>query len=329
MKKPVKIIIIVLSVILAILLAAFVAVLILSKIGESQFHKNDTDIQNANVTLDENGIVYKDERYTLNPNIVSFLLIGIDKEGIGTSSLSGLNGQADTLLVVAIDTETKAINIIPISRETLVDVNRFDMHGNYVGVSKEQICLAYAYGKNVTEGSENVLLSVSRVLYGININSYIAMDLDALEKISNEVGSIEVYVNESYLDTDSGYYYKAGQTIKVKGKSAVFYIHWRTDDVNANVYRMERQKSFMTAFINKVSASISQDFSKVVSYYNLMKPYVSTNISLAQTTYLATNCLKLNLGDSMNFRTIPGETFTRDGFSAFTPDEDALTDIVV
>ena len=92
---------------------------------------------------------------------------------------------------------------------------------------------------------------------------------------------------------------------------------------------MERQKSFMTAFMNKVGNSVSEDFSKVITYYNMMQPYVSTNISLSQTTYLATNCMKLDLGDSINFKSIPGKTFTREGYSAFTPDDDALTDIVV
>ncbi|MBO4733318.1 MAG: hypothetical protein J5662_02455, partial [Clostridia bacterium] len=49
----------------------------------------------------------------------------------------------------------------------------------------------------------------------------------------------------------------------------------------------------------------------------------------SQTTYVAANCLKLNLGNAMSFKNIPGETFTKDGFSAFAPDEEALTDIII
>ena len=155
------------------------------------------------------------------------------------------------------------------------------------------------------------------------------MDLNALEKISNAVGSVEVYVNEDYYDADSRTYFKSGRTISVRGISAVNYIHWRTNDVDANNYRMERQKSFMTAFVNKLSNEISDDYSKVISYYNMMSPYVSTNISLSQATYLANSCLKLNLGDSMDFKSVPGNTFIRSGYSAFEPDEEALTDIII
>ena len=329
MKKSVKIAIIIISVLLSLTVVAISTVFILSRAGRLQFHKNDKNITADSVIEDDDGILYKGNKYKLNTDVVSFLLIGIDKSDTTYSGSVGLNGQADTLLVVAIDTNTKNVSIIPISRETLVDVNQYTTAGEYSGSVKKQICLAYDYGKDEQQCSENVLLSVSRVLYGINVSSYITMDLAALEKISNSVGSIPVYVNEDYRDAESGYYYKKGQTINVKGKSAVYYIHWRTDDVNANTYRMERQKSFITSFVNKVSNEISKDFTKVVSYYNIAKPYVATNITLSQTTYLATTCLRLNLGDAINFKSIPGETFVKDGYVAFTPDAEKLTDIVV
>ena len=329
MKKPLKIAIITVSVILGVVIIALSGFAALNNMGKLQFHKNDKNISGDNITEDNNGILYKNERYELNDDIISFLFIGVDKGNVGDNFGAGLNGQADTLLVVAVNTKTRNVTVIPISRETLVDVNQYTISGDYSGVANKQICLAYSYGTTIEKSSENVLLSVSRVLYGINIGSYITMDLAALEKISDAVGYVEVYVNEDYYDRDFGTYYKSGQTIKVKGKSAVNYIHWRTDDVDSNNYRMERQKSFMTAFMNKVGNSVSEDFSKVITYYNMMQPYVSTNISLSQTTYLATNCMKFDLGDSINFKSIPGKTFTREGYSAFTPDDDALTDIVV
>ncbi|MBO4693289.1 MAG: LCP family protein [Clostridia bacterium] len=329
MSKWLKVTIIAVSSILALILALIGTVAILNHRGKFEFHKNDANITNSSVTTEEDGIVYKKSKYRLNPDVISFLLIGVDKGELKSDYSIGLNGQADTLLVGAVNTKTKSMSIIPISRETLVDVNHYSTSGEYVGVVNEQICLAYNYGKDIKQCSRNVLLSVSRALYGINISSYITMDLTALEKLSNSVGYIEVAVNEDYYDADSRTRYKAGQTIKVKGKSAVYYIHWRTDDVNANNFRMERQKNFITAFMNKAGNEISTDYSKIITYYNLMQPYVSTNISLSQTTYLATNCMRMNLGDAIEFESIPGETFIKDGYSAFTPDEDALTDIVI
>ena len=329
MKKPLKIAIIIVSVLLSLTVLTIGTLLILSRNGRIQFHKNDKNITGDAVAQDDDGIIYKGTKYKLNTDIVSFLFIGVDKDSVTDSFITGLNGQADTLLVAAVDTKTRQASIIPISRETLVDVNQYTTAGEYAGVSNKQICLAYAYGKDEKQCSENVLLSVSRVLYGINISSYITMDLNALEKLTNSVGYIEVYVNEDYRDADSGNYYKKGQKIKVKGTSAVYYIHWRTEDVYANVYRMERQKSFITAFMNKVSNEISGDFTSVVNYYNIMKPYVATNITLSQTTYLTTSCLRMNLGDSIQFKAIPGEVFEKDGFSAFTPDKEKLTDIIV
>lgn len=329
MKKWLKITIISVSSVLALVLALVGTFIVLNRIGESQFHKNDINITNSNITEEDDKIIYKGSKYQLNPDVVSFLLIGVDKDNLNANSGIGMNGQADTLLVGAVDTKAKSVSVIPISRETLVDVDQYSTSGEYVGVSKKQICLAYDYGKDIKQSSENVLLSVSRALYGINISSYITMDLAALEKLSNSVGWIEVLVNENYYDSSSGIKYTAGKTIKVKGRSAVNYIHWRTDDVDANNYRMERQKSFVTAFMNKAGNQISEDFSKIITYYNLMQPYVSTNITLSQITYLANNCLRMNLGDAIEFKSIPGETFMRDGYSAFTPDDEALTEIII
>ncbi|MBO4433147.1 MAG: LCP family protein [Clostridia bacterium] len=329
MKKPLKITLITVSIILALIIIAVTTFTILNSMGRLQFHKNDRNIKNNSVTEEEYGILYKGNKYALDNDVISFLLIGVDKSSLDSSLGIGINGQADTLMVVAINTKSRDVTVIPISRETLVDVNNYNTAGKYVGVEKKQICLAFAYGKTTEESSENVLRSVSRALYGINVSSYITMDLNALEKISNAVGSIDVYVNEDYYDPDSRIYYKAGRTISVKGINAVNYIHWRTDNVDANNYRMERQKSFMTAFVNKTSNEISEDYSKVITYYNLMAPYVSTNITLSQATYLVNSCIKLNLGDSLDFESIPGTSFVRSGYSAFTPNEETLTDIIV
>ena len=329
MKKPLKITIIVLAVILALILLLIGTIALLNNIGKSQFHKNDANITNSNVVENEEGILYKGKKYKLCSDIVSFLLIGVDKENLGDNLGIGQNGQADTLLVGSVNTKTNQVSVIPISRETLVDVNQYTTNGVYSGVSKKQICLAFNYGKDIQQCSENILLSVSRALYGINISSYITMDLKALEKLSDSIGTISVPVNEDYYDSSTRTTHKAGSTIKIKGKSAVNYIHWRTENVDANNYRMERQKNFIKAFMNKAAGEISNDFSKVITYYNLMSPFVSTNITLSQTTYLATNCIRMNLGDAIQFKSIPGETFLRDGYSAFIPNEEALTDIII
>ena len=329
MKKSVKIPLICISIIIIIAIIIISVFAVFIHIGKNQFHKNDTNIISENILEEDGAIVYKANKYRLNKNIISFLLIGIDKKGVNNDYTIGANGQADTILVCTLDTVSGAATIIPISRETLVDVNRYTTSGDFAGVINEQICLAYAYGKDVKQCSENVLLSVSRVLYGINIGSYITMDLDALEKISNAVGSVQVIVNEDYTDNGTGNKYKPGDKIYVKGKSAVKYIHWRSDNILANNYRMARQLNFIKAFINKAGNTISKDSSKILTFYNILKPYVYTDISITQATYLATTFLKGNMGDSIQYKIINGDIDLKDGYSAFTPDEETLTEIII
>ena len=139
MKKSLKVTLIVVSSLLALILLLLGTFLVLNKMGKTKFHKNDTNITNSNVIEEENGIVYKGQKYTLNPNVLSFLFIGVDKGDVNDNFAIGINGQADTLLVGVVNTKTKLISVIPISRETLVDVNQYTTTGEYSGVSNKQI----------------------------------------------------------------------------------------------------------------------------------------------------------------------------------------------
>ena len=142
MKKPLKITIITVSIVLGLIIALISAFFILSGVGKSQFHKNDRNIKNNSVIEEEYGVLYKEKKYELDKDVVSFLLIGVDKGSLDNSLGVGINGQADTLLVISINTKSRDVTVIPISRETLVDVNNYTTAGKYVGVEKKQICLA-------------------------------------------------------------------------------------------------------------------------------------------------------------------------------------------
>ncbi len=328
MKKSKKIAIIVLAILLALILILVGTFFILTYIGKSQFHKEDTHISADNVEIeDENTITYNNTKYVLNKNIVSVLVMGIDRDNINENLGSGNNGQADVIFVTTIDTKTKETSIIPISRETIVDVNLYTDNGKYVGTQKEQLCLAYAYGNSTEECSKNVMTSVKRLLCGININSYITIEMEGVKKLTDLVGGVELTSLEKI--TSSKLSVNKDDKITLNGQNAMTYIQYRDSDTEANSRRMQRQKQFLSALMNKTGNAVLDDFTNLAKFYNTLSPYFSTNVSFAQITYLAQNCLTVNFGDALDYKTIEGTLSQGEQWVEFTADEQSVLQAVI
>lgn len=326
-KKTKRTLIIVISVILAILLLLAGTFAFMYYRGKSQFHKNDGNIKTDTVVLNDDDIEYGGKIYSLNKNIVSILFIGVDKQNINSNFGYGMNGQADSLFVMAIDTLNKTVKLIPISRETMVDVDLYDNGGQYAGIKKEQLCLAYAYGNTAEQSSKNVLKSVRRALFDINISSYVTIDLMGVSRMTVKMGGVTLDCLEELKI--NGKIRPVGETLMLKGQSAVDYIQMRGDDEQANNRRMARQKQFLSAFASEVGNQIMDDFSKLTTYYNAMKPYMSTDLSFSQITYLATNVLTRNIGSSFDYKLIDGTIAKGEKWIEFTPDSESITKALI
>lgn len=330
-KKAVKIILIILAILLALLIALSGTYLILHSIGKKQFHAADQHLSaeeiKDDIEINEDEVTYNDKTYILNKNIVTILFMGVDKDNIDENLGYGQSGQADSIFAAAIDTKTGSIKIIPISRETMVDVNLYSETGDYVGVEKKQICLAYAYGNTPKESSENVLNSARRALYGINISSYVTIDLEGMSIITDTIGGVRLTsIEDMKLSTMT---VTEGQSILLKGKDAISYIRSREQDVDANNRRMARQKQFLSAFASQAGNQILSNFSKLGTYYNMMTPYTSTNLSFSQITYLASSFLTADIGSQFQYATISGETVKGEEWVEFYPDKDNLLQVIM
>lgn len=330
-KKKTKLVFtILLCVFLSVVLVVVSSFFILTYIGKQQFRKGNTQISVSgfdDIEINEDEVIYKDKTYVLNENIVAILFAGVDKSNINEEKGYGKNGQADCLFVAALDTKTKAITIIPISRETMTDVNVYSTQGKYTGTSKMQVCLAYSYGKTAEDSSENVLTAVRRMFYGINISSYVTVDLRALEELTTELGGVTVNCLEEMKL--GGKTVKKGQTVTLKGKDATTYIRSRGGDIEANNRRMQRQKQFLNALASKAGNEVLNNFTKLGKYYNTVIPYSSTNLSFSQVTYLVSSCLSANIGSKFQYKSIDGTVSLGENWVEFTPNQEALLDLVM
>lgn len=297
---------------------------------QALFSKNDPiSAPTSLVEMDDNDqVIYNGETYQYNDKVTAILFMGVDKSDIQQNTHYGNNGQADSLFLAAIDTATGAIRIIPLSRESMVDVNLYAADGTYLGVEKSQLCLAYAYGNTAEKSCENVVRSVKRLLYGVPIASYIAIDLEGIQAMTDAIGGLRVTAMEDislppHLDV------KKGQTVHLTGKAAQLYIQYRGQDVQANNRRMQRQKQFLGAFISSAGSSLKKDFTKLTTYYNTAKPYVVSDLTISQITYLASCALGGNSWQAPTYIPITGNTMMGEKYVEFYADPTAAYEAVL
>lgn len=329
-----RILLIILIILLVLALAAGGGVWWMYRQGQKDLLEEEPPVIQTPEEIVDNSdgdtVVYKGVTYKYNYDVTAVLVMGVDKEDIQTDGSYGKNGQADSLFLATLDTKTGDVNIIPISRESMVDVDQYAVDGTYLGVTNTQLCLAYAYAADGEEGCENVARSVSRLLYGVPINSYLAIEMDGVRAITDRIGGVTV----TAMDTIRDPYYKniictKGEQVTLQGKNTLTYLRHRSLDATGNNLRMQRMKQFFTAFIAKAGANVKKDPTLLAKYYNTVSPYVITDIDLSKMTYLAGRTLSGNNWSNPNYISINGKSVAGPEHNEFHVDQTSAYEAVL
>ena len=328
-----------LIVLLLLVVAAGTAGLIMHQIGRNKMmidpdtvvsFPTDVDEKNLIVQKDDNGkqISYQGHTYELNENLATFLFMGIDATISDDPSLPGQAGQADVILIVAVDTQTGKTKILCFPRDTCAEVDVYSTSGVYVRTDTTQLCLAYAYGDRHKLSCENMLTSVERFLYGIQLNSYLALDMNGILCANDSIGGVTLTSKLSFKGQD-GRQIDEGETITLLGKDAERYIRSRSHEtMDANLARMDRQKQYVSAFVSTVIHQAKGDPTSIINLYQLLSPYMVTDLGLDKITFLAPVALKT--GGEFEFRTIETERIEMvNDYPMYYLDENDLQDAVV
>ena len=314
-----KKLIITLSVILAVLLSLVSAFLIIRKVGEIALRKKQEEAQINLPYGDSDGdadAYYKGTAYNYNDKHINILLMGVDKENPNESDTQ----QADALYLISLDTDANTVKVIAISRNTVTDVDTYDINGNYFSTAKQQICLAYTYGTDDESSSENTVKAVSNLFYGLPISGYYTVFMNSVAEIVDAVGGVPVTVPEDLTMIDPKM--KQGAEVTVTGKNALSYLQHRGD---SNAPRLERQKAFISSFVSRAKSAVLGDLSLPLKMYNKLAANTVTNVTSASAVYLASEALNADF----QIIGIEGETGTDGTYETFTPYEDQLYELLL
>ena len=332
-KGPLIAALVILGILVLLLATAVGAYFYLNKKGEAQLKKNQsiasiTAPEEASSEDDGKMIVYNGAKYKYNEDNINILFMGIDRDMQDTGEkVIGENGQADVLIWAALDSKTGHLSLINISRDAMVDVNKYNVKDKYLGTDKMQLCLAYSYGDGKEKSCENTLQSVSRLMYGMPVNAYVAIDYSAIAPLNDAIGGVTVNVLEDLTQSDSAL--KAGETVTLHGEQAQTYVRSRNTEVlDSNNQRMERQKQYIDAFLQQAISQTRKNPTLPVTLYNDVSDYMVTNISASEVTHLATLMIQNGVSGG-DILTVPGEVTQGDVYAEFNPDDKELYKLIL
>ncbi len=308
-----------LAVILAFIITFASTLFIMVKIGEAKLRQNlvsDERLEATEGDMDDNAIYHNGKTYYYNENLINILILGIDTK----PDKDNTRAQADALYLVSADTKNSQVKVLSISRNTICKFDVFSDDGTVYGTENAQICLAYAYGSDKINSSENCVKAVSNLLYNIPINGYYTLKLNSISKIVDSVGGVSVTIPS--ISPPPKWADKAGQTLTLNGQDALSYLQYRKD---SNSGRVENHKRFIKSFIDSAKKAVKKDISLPLKIANNIKKDSTTNIDVSGMMYLATEALNWKL----SFVNIAGEYSISDGQEIFVADEDMLKQTIL
>lgn len=337
-KGKIKWIVLTLVLVILLLVVAFLLAEILGRkemTGQTDETIQVTAPEIEDVVVEDDGeyVTYKGERYRFNENITSVLLMGVDeREMAWDDTLIGNSGQADMLMLAILDTENGNVNLWNISRDSMTEVDIYNVDGEYVRTEEMQACLAFAYGDGKLSSCDNTVRAVSRLLYGMPIQSYAVINLDAIQPLNDAIGGVEVTIHEGDILPAK---FKPGTTVLLKGKDVESYVRTRRTErpdepIDTNNNRMARQRQYMMNFIQKALQMTKQDITTPAKLFRiaLEDDNMITNLNLARVAYLTTTFSKVNFSED-SFQTIPGEVVAGEKYAEYRVDDEALYQMIL
>lgn len=279
---------------------------------------------------DDEGIVSRNgKEYKYNEEIINILCMGIDKtteEALEDGNTAGENGQADAIFLMALNPENHMMKLIGISRDTMTEVQTYDIQGNYVGKSVNHLGLAYAFGDGKEQSGELMMEAVSHLMYELPIHGYAAVKLDAIAKLNDSVGGVLVTLPEDV--SLAGEEFVKGDNLRLTAEQAYSFIRSRdVESEGSNELRMERQKIYALSFVEEAKNVLRKKPTLAAELYQNLTRDMVTSISLNEAVYLASMLPEIKFSGE-DIQMLSGKLKQGNAYEEFYVDEDALLDTI-
>ena len=284
-------------------LAFFISVYVLRCSGKKSLYKEQNDKQmvftSDSIKMSNNkeyDVICDGKKYKYNDEILTFLVLGIDKNEKVTPAKNGISGgQSDGIFLVVMNPTTKKIDVIVLHRDTVANIKVYDKEGQFVQNAEAQICLQHAYGDGMELSNERAKETVSELFCNLPIHSVTSINMGAIGKLNDAIGGVTLEPLESF--SVDGCVFVEGETITLTGQSAYYYTKYRdTSEHYTAGRRLNRQKQYLSKAMEQSMVAIKEDVSTRVDVYNIADEYIVTDLTVDEMTYVATEAKEYTFG---------------------------------
>lgn len=284
-------------------------------------------------TWKEGWVKYNDKIYEYNDDIVTFLIMGIDKKDEVKEVAEGTNGgQADALFLLVLNQRNKSINIIALNRNTMADIDVYNEYGSYITTTTAQIATQHGFGNGMEKSCEYQVNAVKKIFYNLPIHGYAAINMDAISIVNDTVGGVELKALSDVYNSNGKKGKKIiseGDTVHLDGNEAYWYVRNRkTSEFASADVRLARQKQYLMKLLDKIKKTAKDNIGVVSELYDSIKPYMVTDVSFDKVAYLAPDVIGYSYSDD-SLRVVPGETSMGEEFEEYWLDEQGLYELII
>lgn len=238
-------------------------------------------------------------------DMVNILLLGEDQNYQKDKE----RGRTDTIIVAAIDLESRRANAISIPRDTRVMIP---------GHGYQKINAAYTF-----EGGPQLVAQTVANLLNVDIHYYAKTNIAGLKGVVDTVGGVEIDIEKNmyYRDRRGGLYINLKKGHRhLDGDKALQYVRFRHDRMG-DLWRVERQRKFLKALARRLTSP--ENWSKLPQAIDEIMQNVETNMSARELLALA-KLAKDVPEDSVVTETLPGAADTIGGISYYIVDDQKM-----
>ncbi len=271
-------------------------------------------------TIERDGV-----KYFPRQDITVFLIMGIDKEGKVVPSGSYNNdGEADVVALAVFDEVDKSYSILCLNRDTMLDMPVLGIGGKPAGTLNGQLALSHTYGSGLADSCKNTKKTVSDFLYGLEIDYYVAFNMDAIGILTDAVGGVKVNVTDDFSAIDPSI--TKGEVV-LNSSQALNFVRTRQGlGDQMNVSRMERHEEFMKGFFDSFHAKIEESDSFLVKTYSDVSEYMVSDCSADVLAAISERYSDYTLKEIVSPE---GENVKGEKYMEFYPNEEKLDDLIV
>ncbi|MDL2225097.1 LCP family protein [Eubacteriales bacterium OttesenSCG-928-M02] len=233
-------------------------------------------------------------------NRANILILGMDRNTERVDADDAV--LTDTIILATLDFEAGTIDLITIPRDSYVV---------HLDGKKARINSAFGKGGGFDgDGFTATRKTVEKLLGGIPIHNYLAVDMDGLAHIVDGLGGVPIEIEKTYLDAENpgiekgecGSQHELGLQ-KLNGHHFLSYVRNRKGD--SDVERAQRQQK---AIIDVVKGLKQANlFTQTTTLYGTYKNDVYTDLSLQQLAALAVFVMDVNMETELVGHMMPGD----------------------